>query len=850
MRISLLLLCLFIVSGCGQQAPAPQATPAPTTDDYLSGELRGQVEALKAAVKQAPTDQSTAAERSNIVFDWINAYALDGRTVPVEATSVVAQINAYGLPRGDALDAFIAELSLNDENPKAVGTLTASTEVFTVRQYATFTQTYTVGEAPVAEGGAFLVPKHFQTNHPPFQANNPEAANYVSIASSNGDVSFSEERIQIGGMHGGFRGAEGQLAFRVRGGTLNPGDTVTVTYGDKSRGGDGLLMPDFSSEQMPFPLYVDLDGSGLWLSLPIQPINVTGDVIHAVAGFAPSIVATGESVQVSIRAEDRFGNRAVGPMPDWQIIRDGSTIATVASNNNAVVTTDLTFDEPGVHRLQLRSRDGAVVGEFNPVLVRDNPAQRIYWGDTHGHSGFAEGIGSADAYMRFARDEARLDFVTHSEHDIWMDDSEWETLKSMVKKYNEPGKFVAFLGYEWTVQQSQGGHNNVLFRTADNRERMPSQHYPLLSRLYQGLRTKYDVNDVLLIPHAHQRGEYRIADPEMTNLVEIMSMHGTFEWFGRMFLNHGHHVGFIAASDDHIGRPGYAPPKSSSLAQRNGLGAVIAGERTHDAIFDAMKALSVYATTGQRIIAELSVNGTPIGGRADYADERAIEGTVIGTSPIRSVALFKNDRVLQEWDYVKADPNELTLSFYSDSQSYHPQDNPRGWRHWRGTIEVTNATVETATLVDYQNISQQRFERDPASPNRIHFRTLTRGDHSSIQMKLNGVGSNTRINITLEDAQETGSGPPLLRPHKMIPGQTVQLRVGDMKGDQLRKDMAFDSYQDEIILSRGGVMPLEVDVSFLDKEGRQGDYYFLRARQADEGIVWTSPVWIGGSPPR
>ena len=94
MRIILILLCLLVVTGCNQQEPAATAVASKSAPDYMTPELRAKIEVLKADVKQAATDQSTAADRSKVVFEWINAYAKSGRTVPVEATSVVAQINA------------------------------------------------------------------------------------------------------------------------------------------------------------------------------------------------------------------------------------------------------------------------------------------------------------------------------------------------------------------------------------------------------------------------------------------------------------------------------------------------------------------------------------------------------------------------------------------------------------------------------------------------------------------------------------------------------------------------------------------------------------------------------------
>ena len=845
-----LSLLLFCVACSEPQSTVTLNETENANPDYMQAELREQVEGLKQAVAAAATTEATAVERSRIVFDWINAYSLEGGYIPVNATQTVARIGGYGIPTPAEVDELIAELTLMDETPEAIGSLVANIQGDIIAgSRATFTQTYTVGAAAVEVGGGFLIAKHFNANHADYQTADAAGDNYVSIASSNPAVRFEVDEFSYSGMHGGFRGAAGQLVFRVADANLNPGDTATITYGDRAGGGGGLLMPDFNSDQMPFPIYLDLDASNLWLSLPIQPVPISGGVATQVAGFAPSIVTPGEAFELSIRAADAFGNRALGELPDWELRdQNDNLIAAVPANGSAVVLTELSLPEEGIYRFRIQEVAGDIVGEVNPILVTANPSNRIYWGDTHGHSGFAEGIGSAAAFMQFARDEARLDFVTHSEHDAWMDDSEWAVLQRMVQQYNEDGRFVSFIGYEWTMSTTQGGHHNVLFRTPENRQRVPSQFYPSLSQLYQGLREQNDTNDVLVIPPAHQKGDYRLSDPEMETLVEIMSMHGTFDWFARMYLNHGHMVGFVAASDDHIGKPGLSQPKTSSLAQRGGLAAVLAPDRSKDSLFDAMKSLNTYATSGQRIIMDVNVNGTTMGQRARYATERAIAGRVIGTAPIRSVTLFKNDHVLQEWSYNEVNANELALWFYSESYPYHPDDNPRGWRHWRGTIEITGAPLGSAELVDLQNLSVQQLTQDPANPNRLTFSTLTRGDHSTILLRFNESVENVQVNVALEDSNETGGGPPLLRRHQRIPAADVQLSTASMTDGQVTVDMSFDDFKDQITLSRGGTLPLEVDFALNDSANpRHGDYYFVRVRQQDEGLAWSSPIWVGGS---
>ena len=564
-------------------------------EDYLSPELRARVEALKAAVAAEPTGPATREARMHALWDWMNAYSLTGGTLPVNAVFLGMSVLTYPESAdgtGATLDAFVKEFTLLDEQPDAIGTLTADLGPHIAGALVTVRQTYTVGTKPVETGGGFLVTRHFMAGHGLWQTEDPAGDHYISISSSNPDVRLVADSHPFGGMHGGFRGALATLLFRVDAGTLTEGDTVTITYGDTSGGSRGLRMSTISSDRMPLPLYLDFDGSKLFFTLPIQHIVVTGAETAGVHGFAPSVVATGEPFDMSVRAQDQYYNRGTGAIPGWEIFLDGAPFRSLAAGGPAIQMLEaLTFDAPGAYRFTIRSADGAIVGEANPILVEDDPQRRVYWGDTHGHSGFAEGIGTPERFMTWARDDARLDYVMHSEHDIWIDDFEWNVLADNVRRFTKEGEFIAYLGYEWTVSNRQGGHHNVMFRTPDDRMPIRAQFFPTLSALYQGLRTHHDPRDVVVIPHAHQNGEYRMNDPLLEPLIEIMSNHGTFEWFGRMYLSHGHQVGFTAASDNHLSQPGYSAPLPGGLSQTGGLGAVIAQERTTDALFDAMKDL-------------------------------------------------------------------------------------------------------------------------------------------------------------------------------------------------------------------------------------------------------------------
>lgn len=848
-----------VVVALGATAAMCNGDETPPTDDYLTPDLRAAVEQLKADVAAQPTDETTIAERARVLADWVDAWALAGNEVGLGAPAV--RLQAADPPAGDAarrqgetIDRLVREFTLHD-TPGALGTIdTDSLGPFEARSYRTVQQTWTVGSAPMVAGGGIWVARHFAVNNGPYQTDDPAGEGYLAITTSDADARFTTDVHLVGGPHGGFRTPAPAPVFRLSGGTLDPGETVTITYGDTSGGGPGVLLTSTSTARMPLPLYVDLDGSGEWRPLPILPFVVQGTSVAGVHGFAPSIVAPGEAFEVSVRAEDPFFNRATGRIPAFEVLVDGEVRATTPAGTDPITLVELTLEEPGAHWVTIRSEDGAITGEANPILVTENPQRRIYWGDTHGHSGYAEGVGTVEFFMTFARDDARLDFVTHSEHDTALDDAEWELTRRTVAAFDDPGRFIPYLGWEWTRPARFGGHHNVLFRDWEARERVSALEFPLLSQLYHELHARYDPSDVLVIPHAHNPGDYRQSDPQLEPLVEMLSMHGTFEWFARQYLARGHQVGLVAASDDHLSHPGYSAPNRDTLAQRGGLGAVLAPERSRDAIFDAMRERRTYATTGDRIILDMTVNDTPMGQRAAYAESRVVSGRVIGTAPIASITLMKNGESIWSETYGldagggrPADVEEWLLSFTSDATPLHPGDAPRGWRHWRGALTVEGAALQDIAATDFVNPTTQALEREG---NGARFRTHTRGDASSLRLTLSDIRPDAWIVLDLEATQETGSAPPFFRPHSDL--EAARLRM-PLHTSGLTRTLPAPGYPDDRIRLRRLVRdgPRDVTFRYADAdEPRQGDYYYVRIVQVNDAMAWSSPVWVGGYPSR
>jgi len=830
--------------------------------DYLTPELRSAVEKLKVDTARDRTTKETVVQRATVLWDWANAYAMSGGRLPVNLPSTMR--NALNIrPDQDvplwalyAIDAFIWELAIHDENPKSLGTLTSNTGgPFPAGSWQTIEITYTVGDMSISPGGGFLIGRHFMSNHGLIQRDNPKGDNYISIRSSNPKAKFARATAPLGGMHGNFRGTSQMPSFRLEGATLTEGETVTLIYGDKSGGSRGFQVQTYSNDAFPLPVYIDLEGRGLFMSLPIPTYEVVGTTVNAVHGFGPSIVKTGETFDISVRSEDVFYNRATGQMPEYAVRLNGRNFTSIPAGTQGITfLKDISFDKPGIYQFSFSSEDGRVTGVSNPVWVRENPDWRVYWGETHGHSGFAEGQGTPDGFFKFGRDDARLDFLSLSEHDIWMDDYEWQFLKDAVGRYSVENEFIVFAGYEWTVRRQQGGHHNVFFRRPDGRKRVSSHRAPVLTQLYRKLHLENNPEDVLIIPHAHQAGDWRTNDPDLERLVEIMSNHGTFEWFGMRYLQNGAQVGFVAASDGHIGHPGYVSPLPSGLFQRGGLAAVIAPEKTTDEIFDALRKRSVYATSGKRIILDVKMNDAAMGTRQAYTDSRILKGKAIGAGPIDSITVVRNGEEIWTERYALRTLKKhswIHVGFESSSEVF-VRDNPRGYRIWNGSLEVGGAKLVDVVAPGFENPYGESFSIDPENSNRVLFNTRTRGRINSLMLELKSADTDTQITFRIKGTREHGKSPTPVIKAAVLPAAELTFAFVDKKLNRIVRDFKVGRSTDRITLSIVDPdAPKVRDFEFVDTENpKYGDRYYVRVRQLDGALAWSSPFWVGGEPRR
>ena len=267
---------------------------------------------------------------------------------------------------------------------------------------------------------------------------------------------------------------------------------------------------------------------------------------------------------------------------------------------------------------------------------------KIYYGDVHVHTAYSDGSGSFDDVLNLYKNVYRRDFVAITDHDALragdnhFSPGEWDYLKALNEIYNQPGVFVTINGYEWTHSTWSGrqdstsrvGHKNIYFKGGESSplfSHKGSVAYDPVT-LFKTLHHA----DAIAFPHHPAWGgiTWEENDPEVQTNYEIVSIHGANEYAGNLPIPHrggmpgsfaqdglekGVRIGFVGGSDSH-GLFFHAHEGWREDPYKGGLTAVLLrGLLTRENVWEALKARANYATSGEKLYLEFSINGLPMG---------------------------------------------------------------------------------------------------------------------------------------------------------------------------------------------------------------------------------------------
>jgi hypothetical protein len=819
-------------------------------------DIQETVTRLQAEMAATPTDADNYMDRVLVLEDWWNDLTLRGRLrIHQIAALPIAEIrypHRFTDRTPELVERIAKILAFVERHGDQNGRLVRVDETdLVVNEYATIVLEYTVGEIEIATGGSLRIGQIFSANRlQKLQNTEPAGDAHVTVGVES-EATTEATTVPWRGIYNSMFSYDPAPALAVTGGTLERGDTVRITLGDRSGGGRGLRMMPHDTDAFRFVVEVDPTGDGVFMPADFVEVAIRGADPARLRAVVPSIVAPDEVFALRLAVEDRYRMPATFEGGTFTVRLDDEVMGelTVPPGSSEGRLDGLSIGREGGYRFDVTNADGTLTAASNPILIEVDPPLRVFWGELHGHSGLEDAIGKVARYYDYARDVAFLDFASLSGHDVALSAAAWEEIRRETAAANRPGSFVAYMGYEWTMLYQFGGHHNVFFKD-DNGRYATIREAPVLPELYEKLKTLQAIDNVLVIPHAHEPGNWKISDGEIERLVEMYSMHGTFEYFGQRYLDQGFRVGLIAASDDHTGHPGNAPARIST---RGGLAAVYAPRLDRDSIWAGLRNRATYASSGERPVVKLMVEGGRVGGELPIGATPAFSARVLGTAPIDHIDVIKNGAVDFSRDYLWPDEDDapaVQIMFHSSSET--PGDEvapPQQTLAWRGWIELTNGRIDSITPLGVDHFSDLFTQVDDR---RVWFSCNTRGDFDGLLIRLADAPADATVTVRLsEQPIRHSSGDSDLRglvPITEAPPETAvhetAFRVRDLAETTARVDVGSDA----VILARRIRADGEWDVAFDYRPAeppQQDDYFYLRVIQIDGGAVWTSPIWIG-----
>lgn len=722
---------------------------------------------------------------------------------------------------------------------------------FEVRSFQTIVLTYTVGRFGLDDSGSIKVVQRFPNDGGRLQAAEPAAMNFVSATASNGcHLELVPEP------EGHQRPWERSLRVIVRRGSMRPGDTIAITFGDRCGGSPGLRLQTFCETAHEFRVLADPCATGHFVPLPDRPfITIVAGRPERWKAVLPTHVRPGGRVWLGLRAEDLWGNPSHRAGLALRLEADGPLAGLpkqldYPDGERALRLDDLTATGAGIVRVRVLGTDGTVLARSNPLVVREDLTPG-WWGDLHGQSGETVGVNGIEEYFAFGRDLAFLDVMGHQANDFQVTGPFWQRINAVTTAFDAEGSFVAFPGYEWSGNTPMGGDHNVFFRHAGRPIRR-SSHALLLDRddLDLDCNTTTDLfaalKDEDCVVYAHVGGRPaevgRDDGGALRTAVEVHSDWGTFEWIMTDSFRHGYRMGLVCNSDGHKGRPGASHPGASQFGALGGLTCFRASELSRDGIFGAMRRRHHYGTTGCRMF--LDVRATFAGGGERFASDprlgpaastsvdEAMMGDIVRTGDggcRLEVEVAAHAPVLRI-DVMNGAETVATVRGYAAAElgsrirvTFHGAEYRGRGRQttWRGT-----ACLDTARIDRFERLNAWNHDRPlaPVDDRTVAFDVITTGNFVGFDAWLDRLEGEIAVEAGHAGGRFKLAELGLEEQVVEAGGLERQLRVARLP-DACRRDHMRESF--EIGLRPQGDNPL-----------------WVRVTTEDGHLAWSSPIYV------
>jgi hypothetical protein len=698
---------------------------------------------------------------------------------------------------------------------------------------------FEAGECEIPTGGRLRIVWLWPYDWASPQADDPSGEAYMSVSTTT-EAELEEPVVRAKyRRRGDLIPWNHEIELTLTQGRLRQGDRLQLLCGDRSGGGRGWRAPTFAAKSAEILLLINPDGSDQWIQLPEPPrFPILAKPPVRLVALSPATGVVGESLEVIVRAEDEWDNPALVPQGTPQLaLRDegeekAATLgAAQVCGDPPVYRFSVCFDQPGIYRINAAVPGTSLQTESNPVHIHaERPPLQLFWGDLHSGQGeIGCGVGSVAEHYAYCRDVAALQFTTHQGNDHHITLDMWEQVRRETEVFNEPGRFVTFLGCEWSAFTEDGGDRNVVYRHDEPRlrrsgrfftEKNPDPEPDLVTapEFHRALRNE----EVLINMHAGGRTtnlNYHAA--EIEPLAEIHSTHGTSEWFVLDALERGYKIGITGGTDGVAGRPGADHPGHRLIRNvRSGFTAVYAKELSRDGLWEALQARRCYATSGARILLWVDVDGQPMGAECETDGLPLVSLSAEGTAPIEQVDLLCGTSVLSSWRMAPAADGERTLRvLWGGTEKRGTAPDQRVL--WDGSLKVSGGRFVKAESIGFQS---------PCD--------VLRQDAETLSWSFTGAGN--RAGFTLEF-----EGDGATEFHFSTGPCSFDFRSDQVNLAPMRIDAGGVGRHVEVGPAPREDGPRTVDLTYRDTRRVSGVCpYWIRIVQTDQARAWSSPVYM------
>ena len=335
-------------------------------------------------------------------------------------------------------------------------------------------------------------------------------------------------------------------------------------------------------------------------------------------------------------------------------------------------------------------------------ITHNGQTYTLLFGNLHEHTNISRcapdgSDGSIDDNYRYGIDVEGYDFVALTDHGYDVHEINWRKTRRAARFYTDSPYFVGLAAYEWTLTNyipdwlPKGGHRNVIFARDEDAAKFidpeknnvyemnnPKSNSP--EKLWELLRKK-NIKAVTIPHHPANKVhsmDWDYHDPEYQSVVEIYQPTGSHEGVGcpkltknitkhkgclvQDALARGYKLGFVASGDHH--GMGY------------GLAAVLVKEVSPEGIVDAMLARRCYATSGDKIFIDFSINGHVMGEEIKTESKPRIKATIDGTDNLENIVVLRDNKIIHELKAEKLKGQkhyelDFTDNDFSDNSYYY-----------------------------------------------------------------------------------------------------------------------------------------------------------------------------------